>query len=382
VARLLATLGVVAAASGGVAAAGPTRAIETNRAWEVLDPPTRTSGPRGQLLAAAAALGDVRIELAGASLDGDRLAAIARATPDQRLVAGLRDALGLPVDADDLLLFLDDVLRARAGAGGDPPVFVTAGRARTHGILLHPDDVFGDRPRRYGSRGALPIDRPVPQRDDLPPAADGDPPGPGWAMRYRNPLGEAERLAALTRRTGDPGLERRVRLLVDQLRAQGAEVSVSSTVRRPERGYLMWGAFLLSRTESASDLDRTVDRLDRANRDWGLDVPITWRPPVGWRAVREAAREMADTYEVVFATEQGARRSRHYGGRAVDLVAVDLPRRLVLEAPDGAVRAFDLSGVDEPLDLSLTPEVIDWIEAHFGLRKLRSDHPHWDDAGG
>jgi len=83
---------------------------------------------------------------------------------------------------------------------------------------------------------------------------------------------------------------------------------------------------------------------------------------------------------VVFATEQGARASNHYSGQAVDLVAVDLPRRLELDGPDGVRAVFDLSGVEEPLDLSLTPALIDWIEAHFALRKLESDHPHWDDA--
>jgi hypothetical protein len=380
--RGLLAVPVVAALAGPVGGAPDApRVIETDRRWDVLPAPSSTQGARGRLLAAAEALGAWRIDLAGVAIDGPLLARIARSTPDDRLVAGLRDALGRPVDAGDLLLFLDDVLRAgREGRRGEL-VFVTPGRARRHGILLHPDDVFAGRPRRYGGFGALAIDRPEPQRLDLPQALDGDPPGPGWAMRYRNPPNERERLAALTRRTGDADLERRLRALVDQLRAQGAEVHVSSTVRSPERGYLMWGAFLLSRAQSEGDLTRTVTRLERANREWGLDVPITWRPAGDWRSLRAAAREMAETYEVVFATERGARSSNHYTGRAVDLVALDLPRRLVLEGPDGAKRVFDLSGVDEPLDLSLSPALIEWIEAHFGLRKLRSDYPHWDDAG-
>ena len=111
-----------------------------------------------------------------------------------------------------------------------------------------------------------------------------------------------------------------------------------------------------------------------------LDVPIRWRGAGEWPAIRESAREMADTYEVVFATERGARHSSHYGGRAVDLTALALPRRLTLVDPGGSTQVFDLSGIDEPLDLSLTPVLIEWIEAHFGLRKLRSDYPHWDDA--
>ena len=63
----------------------------------------------------------------------------------------------------------------------------------------------------------------------------------------------------------------------------------------------------------------------------------------------------------------------------MDLVAVNLPRRLELIAPDGARRIFDLTASDQSRDLSLTPSVVDWVEAHFGLSKLRFDYPHWND---
>lgn len=370
-------LGLHASARAGEQA-GP-RSLDTNRRWDVLPAAVGTS-PRERLLLAGELLGDRRIEFAGVTLDGPRLRKVARANPDARLVAGLRDELGRPVDADDLLWFLDDVLAAdRQGQRGGL-VYVTSGRARHHGILLHPDDVFAGRPRRYGERGPLPIDRPRPQRSDLPAADDGDPPGPGWAMRYRDPSDEDPALSALTARTGDPGFERRLRELLKQFREQGAEVSVDSTVRSPERGYLMWGAFELSRVASERELMRTLARLEARNREWQLDVPIRWRDDRDWQSLRESAREMADTYEVVFATEQGARSSSHYGGRAVDMTVLDLPRRLTLTDPHGSIRVFDLSGVDEPLDLSLTPALIEWIEDRFELRKLRSDFPHWDDA--
>jgi hypothetical protein len=199
-------------------------------------------------------------------------------------------------------------------------------------------------------------------------------------MRYRDPAAEDQALAALTKRTGDPDLELRLRTLLEQLRTQGAQVSLNSTVRSPERGYLMWGAFELSRAGSERDFLDKLARVEARNREWQLDVPIRWRSEGDWRSNRETARAMADTYEVVFATEQGARGSNHYSGRAADLVAIDLPRRLELVAPNGETRRFDLSGVDEPLDLSLTPALIEWIEAQWGLSKLRSDHPHWDDA--
>lgn len=358
---------------------GGPRTLDPDRRWDVLAAAAGTSS-RNRLLQAGEELGGWRIELAGTTFDGPRLLKVARASPDARLVAALRDEFGRPIDVEDLLWFLDDVLAAgRRGLRGEL-VYVTSGRARSHGILLHPDDVFAGRPRRYGEHGVLPIDRPEPQRSDLPPAVDGDPPGPGWAMRYRDPVGEAAALSALTKKTGDPGFEQRLRALLTQLREQGAEVSVNSTVRSPERGYLMWGAFELGRAADEREFTQRLARLEARNREWKLDVPIRWRGDGDWQSARESAREMADTYEVVFATEGGARSSSHYGGRAVDVTALALPRRLTLTDPRGTTQVFDLSGVDEPLDLSLTPALIEWIEAHFGLRKLRSDYPHWDDA--
>jgi hypothetical protein len=91
---------------------------------------------------------------------------------------------------------------------------------------------------------------------------------------------------------------------------------------------------------------------------------------------------MADTYDVVFASEAGARRSSHYGGGAVDLTVVALPRALELEAPGGERQRFDLSAPDETRELSLTPEVVEWVERAYGFEKLRPDYPHWNDARG
>ena len=89
---------------------------------------------------------------------------------------------------------------------------------------------------------------------------------------------------------------------------------------------------------------------------------------------------MAEAYDVVYATEGGARYSRHYEGVAVDFVAIGLPRELTLYAPDGEIADFDLSRPDHTRDLSLEPELIAWVQRHFGLQKLTSDYPHWNDV--
>ena len=88
---------------------------------------------------------------------------------------------------------------------------------------------------------------------------------------------------------------------------------------------------------------------------------------------------MADTYDVVYATEKGARYSNHYGGEAADFVVIGLPRVVTLYAPDGEHRVFDLSDAAQTRDLSLTPELIGWVSEHYGFRKLESDYPHWND---
>ena len=60
-------------------------------------------------------------------------------------------------------------------------------------------------------------------------------------------------------------------------------------------------------------------------------------------------------------------------------MGVALPRHLELLAPDGERGLFDLSGPEQPRDLSLSPILIEWVEEHFGIKKLRKDYPHWVD---
>lgn len=354
--------------------------IRSDRALEVLIGPIERTSWRGLVRQAGYALGAWRLSLARVGFDGDDLVRWSRRALDDPFVRVLRESLGRPVDPGDFIYFIDDVLAAgRRGLRG-VPLRVGSGSARDAGILLHPDEVFGaGSPRLYGAGGGCTHLTMSARRGRPAPARDGSPPAAGWVMRYRNPSGRAAKLAALdTRNPGTFGA--RVRSLVRQLEAQGAEVTVWSTIRDRRRGYLMWGAYLLSRKHSQAAVQRGVHLLDRVNRDWGLRVPIRWLHPGGWRATVRAARVMADAYDVVYATMDGARSSRHYDAEAVDLTAVDLPRSLTLAAPHGARRTFDLSAPHQPRDLSLSPGLIEWIEVHFRMEKLRDDYPHWNDA--
>ncbi|HIL02800.1 MAG TPA: hypothetical protein EYG06_11980 [Myxococcales bacterium] len=352
------------------------RILLPDRNFDVIPPPPWGEGLAEPLAFAGRALADGSIQFAGVPIDGPRLIALAGGRGPEPIEVRVRENFGRPVDLEDFILFLDDVLRDGARS---QPVWITPGRGRRAGILLHPDDIFEGKPRLYGAHGPIDIDPPQPQVN-LPPARDGDPPGSAWAMRYRNPSGESESLAALAAVRAESSFAARIRSLMSQLRNQGAEVYLNSTVRSRERGYLMWGAFVLSRASDEDEVRARAKDLHRAREEWGLSVSIEWLHPEGWQATREAARAMAETYEVVYATQAGARASDHYTGRAVDLVALALPRRLDLRAPNGKSRRFDLSPPQAARDLSLSPGIIEWIEVNFALKKLRSDYPHWSDA--
>lgn len=356
----------------------PPPPLATDRVWDVLEAPEGPQDHRDRLRAAGTALGDWTLQLAGIDLDGPALIVLADEAPDEPFVRVLRESLRRPVDPEDLLRLLDDMLRDAEERRGTT-LFVHAGRARSAGVLLHPDDIYKDKPRRYGRKRTIAVDEPKPQ-ESFPPAEDGAVLGPEWTMRFRNPSETDELLVALHEARPEQTFPSRLAALLVQLEAQGAEVYLTSTVRSRERGYLMWGAFALSRAATDEALEVALATVLDRNEAWGLDVPIQWSHPDGPAATREAARVMADTYDVVYATEKGARYSNHYAGDAADLVATGLPRSLSLLAPDGAQATFDLSGPEQARDLSLTPEVVAWVEEHFEVVKLRSDYPHWSDA--
>ncbi|MBX2803005.1 MAG: hypothetical protein KTR31_35305 [Myxococcales bacterium] len=352
----------------------PVPPIAANRAFEVLG---QTDDQRAMFAQAATELGEWSIEVAGVPVDAASLQAIADSPLDEPLVRVVRERFARPVDVDDFLYFLDDVLVAGASRRGEP-FFVGSGRARSVGILLHPDDVFRKRPRVYPHRtDEIAVDKPPPQ-DSFPVAEDGELLGPNWTMRYRTPVEVAEMYRTLAEKRPTSGFASRVASLVAQIEEQGGEIYLTSFLRYRERGYLMWGAHELRSCKTSACVTSMVKRLDAA-KSWA-PVEITWQHADGWEATREAARRMADAFDVVYATERGARTSKHYDGIAADFVALDLPRTLELYAPDGAHEIFDLSGAEQSRDLSLTPALISWIESHFSMSKLRSDYPHWTDT--
>ncbi|MGY8804508.1 MAG: hypothetical protein ACKVK6_09760 [bacterium] len=357
-----------------------TDPLASNRVWEVLEPVGRgDQASRSAFSQAADQFGTFEIHFSGIVVDAKRLRTIAEASPGEPFTRVVRENLGRPIDVEDFAFYLDDVLRHRNAGYPKRTVFLSNHRARKAGITIHPDDVFFNRPRLYGTR---PVDvyHPIRPAEITTPAKPGDSLGPNWHALYRNPSATRKQLAAITMKAPTSTYAARLKSLIDQIKQQKGEVYLNSTVRDPRRGYLMWGAFELANTTSEEGVESTAAMLDNRNRDWSLEVDIRWRHPNGWRATVAAAKEMAERYDVVFATEQGAKNSNHYGARAADLTILNLPRKLTLRAPDGAVETFDLSAPDNPRDMNLDPNLIEWIEKHFQMKKLLGDYPHWDDV--
>ncbi|HRX17195.1 MAG TPA: hypothetical protein P5123_12835 [Spirochaetota bacterium] len=351
--------------------------FSTNRKFDILTSATK-GNYRLVLGEAAGYLKDYKFYFAGTSIDSGRLRAIVGSSSEDNLTTVIRDNIKQPVDTYDFLLFLDDLIyHYRGGKLRNKRVWITSGRARRAGILLHPDDVFENRPRNYGENSkTLDIDRPK-RPDNLRPANDGDLLGANWSARYKNASTSQKRLIELERK--NPDFTKRTRLLLNQLEKQGALVAVHSAYRKRERGYLMWGAFLLSRSKSKKETERIISELEKVNLNNKLNVRIVWMDPKGWQQTVKRAKEMADAYDVVYATKHGALKSDHYDSKAVDITATGLPARLKLVSPSGVKKIFDLSGENQSRDLNLTPEIIDWVEKNFYFKKLRSDYPHWSD---
>ena len=358
-------------------ASAPAQDLAINGLWDHAPLAVRAIDDRERLRRLGQILGGWTLDLAGVPVHGQVLVDLANVPSSEPLERAVREALGRPIKLDGLLLFLDDVLNSdRRGR----PIVVTPGRARRVGLFVTPDEIFDGEAFTYPrGRSEMPVHPPKRPRR-VRPAPNGSLLGPRWTARFPNPHGEDVLLEGLAKARPGSDYHVRVRSLMTQLRESGAQVWLSSAVRPQKRGYLIWGSFILSRAKSAAEVRDAVRLLIARNKQWGLHVPIKWFDPAGWEATRRRAQAMAETYDVVYATERGARQSDHYTGVAVDITAVGLPRKLTLRAPDGAQTTFDLTGVKETRDLSLSPQLIDWVEEHFGFEKLRADYPHWTDA--
>jgi hypothetical protein len=144
-----------------------------------------------------------------------------------------------------------------------------------------------------------------------------------------------------------------------------ASVSISATLRPPERAYLMhWSFFINTGAVDPEDVPPHA----------GVDIEWVHRksnnsPDLA--ASRAAAAEMVHGYDIVHAP---ALTSLHIFGKAIDM-SIGWDGALKIKQKSGTTRAvgsLPRSGLNHEL----------WaVGATYGVLKLPSDPPHWSSTG-
>jgi D-alanyl-D-alanine dipeptidase len=146
---------------------------------------------------------------------------------------------------------------------------------------------------------------------------------------------------------------------ISALEAGGARVSISATLRPPERAYLMHYSWRVARENLTPD---SVPALAGVDIDW---VHTNGAGETDLSVSRVAARQMVAGYEIVY---KPALSSNHTHGRAIDMTITNYVGKTFNDASNKATK------VNSAVDLHT-------LGATFGVKKLVSDPPHWSDNG-
>lgn len=152
------------------------------------------------------------------------------------------------------------------------------------------------------------------------------------------------------------------------LRAGGATVQISATLRPPERAYLMHYAWQIARNKLNAN---AVPQRAGVNIDWVHRTIRTTSGADDATASRRAAQQMIDSYQIV---SQPALDSNHIRGLAIDMTISWTGELKIKNAAGQLVKITNVprSGGNTSLHkIGLT----------YGLRKLVSDPPHWSYDG-
>jgi hypothetical protein len=181
--------------------------------------------------------------------------------------------------------------------------------------------------------------------------------GPQWASQF--PTGSS------TDDLTEP-FRSNVNRFLAALRSAGATVSISATLRPPERAYLMHYSFRIAR--EAFD-PATVPAMAGVDIQW-VHSALDGSPSSS--ASRNAAEQMVQAYGIVFRPALG---SRHTEGNAID---VDILWQ-------GDLTISNAGGT--PITITTTPRTgagnaaLQAVGTGFGVHKLASDAPHWSTDG-
>jgi hypothetical protein len=141
----------------------------------------------------------------------------------------------------------------------------------------------------------------------------------------------------------------------------GASVSIGTTLRPPERAYLMYNAWRIANAEVKAEDVPTMDGVD-----------IEWVHSSDDESV-QSAQDMVDGYQIV---AKPALNSRHTQGRAIDMT-ISWSGTLSIANKDGTK-----SEITSTPRTGENSDLID-VGAAYGVIKatFTGDPPHWSDDG-
>jgi hypothetical protein len=163
----------------------------------------------------------------------------------------------------------------------------------------------------------------------------------------------------------DPVFRRSVESFVKELRRAGATVKITATRRSKKRAYLFhWSWKIATGRAKASD----ARKMPGVDIDWDHGSE---------RESRSAAREMTQGFGLAMpprSTNPPSLTSNHIAGKAVDMI-IRWSGEIELEKKDGRKVAVQyMSNVNANRELHA-------IGASYGVKKLRTDAPHWSYNG-
>ncbi len=174
--------------------------------------------------------------------------------------------------------------------------------------------------------------------------------GPSWVAQFPTSRSIVDLAAPFSKKLG---------AFVEAMRAAGAAVKVSATVRPKQRAYLMHWSWQISK-----------GGFDPSKVPPMTGVAVEWVHSTLAKS-RKAARDMVAGYGIVF---KPALNSKHTEGLAIDMT-ISWSGSLKIKQQDGTVRTISSSprnGGNAEL----------WkVGAGYGAIKLPSDPPHWSDDG-
>ena len=161
------------------------------------------------------------------------------------------------------------------------------------------------------------------------------------------------------------GFRQKCEAFLAALADAGATVSISATLRPPERAYLMHWSFVVNSGE--------VEPVD-VSPQAGVEIDWVHRTPNGSPDIptsRAAAAVMVHGYGVAFRLSLT---SLHIFGKAIDM-SIEWNGALAIKQKNGTrkrIRSLPRTGLNHDL----------WgVGATYGVLKLPSDAPHWSNTG-